>query len=899
MESLPRRRFVAGASKIASLSICLASLLSSTVLAASPVFPAPSFLPGDAAIVPAAGLQEQPSVAAGGPGSLVVWADARSSLIPLAAFSGGPFLSPGGGTMRDIYAARLDADGNLLDSTPIIVSAAGLNQAFPKVAWNGQNWLVVWMGQAGLTCCPSANIYAARVSPTGEVLDNPPIVVDTDASTSGLYWPTVASDGAFWAVAWRDLDLANGIFTIDGSRITPGGAVFDVGGKRLRHDIYNSYPMEPQLAYAAGQYMLVWNEASTRVMAQRLTSTLDAVGGVFQLNTLVGSVGRNPRVASDGTNFFATWFEDRFYGAAQLYGTRVSGTGVVLDPAGIALTPAAGYTQFAPTITWDGAQWIVAYNFQASGLDDDLYATRVSAQGALRGSGPVQVRPGAAVVYEPWAIPTAGGGARFVWQEMDGSAADIFTASMTAAGAVGTARCVSVGAPRQSQPRFVSDGIDYLAVFLSETSNASRVLGQRVSHLGTPIDAEPFVIASGSAALDRPSAAWDGQRYLVTWSDKSQSRVYGRRVASNGIPIDAAPIFVLAGNEPDVAALDGVFLVTATYAANPEFQSVFSTRVRGSDGELLDSAPILTGSYFATHPSATAVGGRWLVAWRRNVSHDDDHSDIYANFVVPSGTAGTEFAITATPVTIESDPFVVAGSAEALFVWSNGADLLGRRIAADGTWLDPGGISISTALSLQDKPAVGWDGSNYTVLFRDFRNDDPGGPYVGDVYGARISSQGSRLDPDDFPFLNEPFVQESQAAVSGTPGGTLLGCTAFRTESGFQSYRIAYSVIGNATTDVGSAASAPLTVTAFPNPARGEIAFAIRGSSTAELTGSVQDIRGRTVYRFSVVGTGRQVGAKEFRWDGRDARGLQMPAGIYFVNVDAGGLTSRTKFMKF
>ena len=899
MESPLRSRSMGGGRTVVSLSVALAFLLPSAVLAAPPVFPTPSFLPGDAAIGPAAGLQEQPSIAAGGSGSLVVWADARSSLIPLAAFPSGPFLTPGGGTMRDIYAVRLDASGNLLDSTPIVVNAAGLNQGFPKVAWNGQNWLVVWMGQAGLACCPNVNIYATRVSPAGVVLDSPPIVVDTDVTTSGLYWPTVASDGAFWAVAWRDLDVAAGIFTIDGARITPGGTVYDVGGKHLRRDTVNSYPIGPQLAYAAGQYMLVWNEASNRVMGQRLSSALDPLGGAFQLNTLAGSVGRNPRVAADGTNFFATWFEDRYYGSAQLYGTRVSAAGFVLDAAGIALTPAAGSTQFTPTIAWDGTQWIVAYNFQASGLNDDLYATRVSPTGALLGSGIIQVRSGAAVVYEPWATPKAGGGVRFVWQEMDGSAGDIFTASMTAAGAVGTAQCVSLGAPRQSQPRFVSNGNGYLAVFLSETSTASRVMGQRLSAAGTLIDPEPFTIATGSATLDRPSVAWDGERYLVTWSDKSQSRVYARRVALNGIPIDAAPIFVMPGSEPDVAAIDGVFLVAATFAANPEFQTPYSMRVRGSDGALLDAAPVVVGAYFAIRPSVTSVGGRWLVAWRQNVSHDNVHSDIYANFVDPTGTPGAAFAVTATPVTIESDPYVVGDPDMAILVWTDGADLLGRRIEADGTLLDPGGFPVSTAAGLQDRPAVGWDGSNYTVLFRDFRNDDPNGPYVGDVYGARFSSQGSLLDPDGFAFLNAPRVQEAQATVAGAPGGTLLGCAAFRSEAAYQSYRIAFSMIGHSITDVGRDWTGSASVSALPNPTRGRVAFVMHGLESMELTGSVQDIRGRTVYRFSADGRGADGGVRTIHWDGRDAHGVQMPAGIYFVQVDAGGLVNRTKLVIF
>lgn len=899
MESLIPIRSMRGARTApAALALLSVLLLTSASHAGSPVFPAPSFLPGDVVIGPAAGIQEQGSIAAGGSGALVVWTDARSSLIPLAAFSGGPFLSPGGGSMRDIYAARLDAGGKLMDVTPIVVTHVDLNQSFPKVAWNGENWLVVWMGQAGLTCCPGVHIYAARVTPTGQVLDDPPIVVDTDAGNSGLYWPTVASDGTNWAVAWRDLDAAAGIFTIDGTRVSPAGVVLDAGGRRLRRDSYNSYPIGPQLAYGGGQYMLVWNEASSLVMGQRLSPALDRVGGVFQLNMLAGSMGKNPRVGSNGASFFATWFEDRYYGFAELHGTRVTAAGLVLDPNGITLAPTGDYTQFKPTVTWDGTQWIVAYNIEGTGLNEDLCAARVSSGGTLLNAQPIQVRPGAGEVYEPWAIALPGGGARIVWQEMDGAAGDIFTGTVSAAGTVGAAECVSLGTARQSQPRLVSNGNGYLAVFLSETSNASRVKGQRFDAAGTVIDAEPFTIASGTAPLDRPSVAWDGQRYLVTWSDKTQARVYARRMALNGTPIDATPIYVMRGDDPDVAALDGNFLVAATWAANTEFQILYGTRVRGSDGGLLDVAPMVIGTYFAIRPSVTALGGRWLVVWRSNVNHDDSHSDIAANFVSPGGTPGTQFSVTSTPITSEDTPYVVGDASSALIAWGAAGDLLARRIQTNGTLLDPGGFVVSSAAGLQDQPALGWDGTEYTALFRDFRNDAPGAPYLGDVYGARVSSQGALTDPEGFAFMTNARIQEAQPALAGAPGGTLLGGTAFRDEADFMSYRIAASIISNATTGVTPGLIEDVSVSALPNPARGKIAFVVRSPGTTALGVTVRDVRGRAVYRFSAAaGGGAQSGVQTFHWDGRDARGVQMPAGIYFVNVDAGVLGRQTKFV--
>ena len=47
------------------------------------------------------------------------------------------------GTGTDIYAARLDAAGNVIGS-PFMINQTFGDQVEPQVAWNGEHWLVVW-----------------------------------------------------------------------------------------------------------------------------------------------------------------------------------------------------------------------------------------------------------------------------------------------------------------------------------------------------------------------------------------------------------------------------------------------------------------------------------------------------------------------------------------------------------------------------------------------------------------------------------------------------------------------------------------------------------------------------------------------------------------------------------
>src|SRR5262249_24906609 len=139
------------------------------------------------------------------------------------------------------------------------------------------------------------------------------------------------------------------------------------------------------------------------------------------VNTAAGSNGKQPSVASNGTNYFVAWFEDRYYGWAQCVGSRVSHSGQVLDANGIALTPAYGYTQFAPAVAWDGSRWVVAYNYLAVGLDDDIYLTRVTSAGAVLDPNGSKVAGGSTEQTLPHIAATPLGGVRLVWQAIGGT----------------------------------------------------------------------------------------------------------------------------------------------------------------------------------------------------------------------------------------------------------------------------------------------------------------------------------------------------------------------------------------------------------------------------------------------------------------------------------------------
>ncbi len=732
----------------------------------------PRILPGDIEPAPAVREQLEPQIARGGSGYLVVWEEARTALRP--GFRNEGPVGPGLGSMTDIYAARLGADGSLLDITPIIVSQAPYKQSFPRVGWNGQNWLVAWMTQ-----CEDNHyhhdIMATRVSPDGRVLDDPPIVILRGDTTINFYNPwSISSDGTNWVVAYRSLDSGAGIYTIDGTRVAPDGAVLDPGGKRLRRDFWNSYPTDADLAFAGDEYLLVWIEQSG-LKGQRLTLALDPIGELFPVNLMGLSRPRISRVASDGNAFLVTWFEARYFAASQVFGARVSHDGDVLDPEGIAITGSGLYTQIAPAVVSDGTDYVVAYNFEQPG-NLAIRATRVSNLGEVLDPAGLLVKTGPAYRNQPAIASGVAGGAQLVWTDAESAGPccrpgsypeDIYTATITASGQVTPDFPISLGAPRQTLPRLAPGGFGYLAVFRSEVSSESRILAQRLDATGTAIDQEPFLIGASPFATN-PSVAWNGSLFLVVWdSGEERGQIYGRRVLPSGDVLDDPPISILPGREPDVAALGDMFLVVDADPITRQIRNPQTILVTG--GGELSGGPVQVGPSFAFTPRVAAFGSRWLIVWQLHPRHDSPYARVAGAFFAPDGTVSNYFYVSSGPSGYA--PHLAVAGESALIVWQGG-NIKGRRILADGTLLDPD-ILISSIPQVFS-PAVAWDGAQYLVDWIDHRNERFPRQPRGDIYGARVDVNGIVLDPDGFAIANSPLPEETPSVSAANGLGVFV-----------------------------------------------------------------------------------------------------------------------------
>lgn len=142
-------------------------------------------------VVSGSGDQDQPVLAFDGTNYLVAWRDTPT------------WSAPNDDT--DIRAARISTAGNILDTTGIPVVALPGTQDSPRIAFDGSNYLVVWLDVPATNINPPvAGIYGRRFSPAG-------IPLDGDAGTAGIAintvalpksYPTVVFDGTGYFIAW-------------------------------------------------------------------------------------------------------------------------------------------------------------------------------------------------------------------------------------------------------------------------------------------------------------------------------------------------------------------------------------------------------------------------------------------------------------------------------------------------------------------------------------------------------------------------------------------------------------------------------------------------------------------------------------------------------------------------
>jgi hypothetical protein len=602
-------------------------------------------------------------------------------------------------------AVALDAPGRpfTVGGRPVY-GAEGTYRASPAAAFDGTNYLIAWEEERD----GALDIFAARVSPAGAVLD--PEGISVSAGPAAKTRPGVAFDGINFLVVWADSRA--GSWDVYGARVSKDGAVLDPEGIAIGTGA--GAQSNPAVAFSGSRYLVVWSDDSQGGWVDMRGAILDTGGSVLDDDVLVSpSVTRTvpggpwgPSVAGDGSNFMVVWQSLR--GSTwDVYCARVTPSGDVLDPAGIAVT-ASEEEEWYPWIASNGSQYLVVWH-GISGGSYDLFAARVGTDGTLLDPQKIFVSE-----HRYWqrypSVASDGKDYLVVWANWTEWTQDVHATVVTSGGEVVDIlgrNALDAETDIQWRPAVVFGGDRYLVISQDERSvSGGDIYGALVSVSGESIAGDDIGISKEGDGPWRPTASFDGSNYMVVWGDVEDGvgLIAGARVSAGGSLLDATPLQVSGQDHgayaPDIA-FDGSTHLVVWQESRGGTWDVYGTRLNKL-GVPLDGQGFAVSSEVRGQgrPSVAFGGGLYMVVWQDRRSG----------------------------------------------VW----DVYGARVSPSGAVLDRKGLAICASSGAQRRPAVAYDGTDFVVVWEDGRNGD------WDIYGARVTVDGKVLDADGVAVATGP-----------------------------------------------------------------------------------------------------------------------------------------------
>jgi uncharacterized protein (TIGR03437 family) len=257
----------------------------------------------------------------------------------------------------EVYCARVTPAGKVLDSPELQVTAGANAERMTPIVFDGTNFFIAWRNTGN-------NIYGTRLSKAGLSLDGP---TGFPICTAASYYPNMAFDGTNFLVVWHGTPPGGDMFHYDvyGARVTKGGAVLDPNGFPIAVDATNKE--HTGIDFDGTNYLVVWydwrpNDSSQEgsIYGARVTpggKVLDAQS--FQIAPHARRV--TPFVVFDGTQFVVAYHEDHapHHRAVDAYARTVSTAGV---PGEFIPLSTSKMTQFEPNLAYSNGLFLAAFS---------------------------------------------------------------------------------------------------------------------------------------------------------------------------------------------------------------------------------------------------------------------------------------------------------------------------------------------------------------------------------------------------------------------------------------------------------------------------------------------------------------------------------------------------------
>jgi hypothetical protein len=866
--------------------------------------------------IPAYGSQWYPSVAFDGTNYFVVWiANDESAVVGTRVSQNGEILDKSGITIAEgyldiefgrpivaygdnylvvwvnvddekVYGARVSTDGVLLDSTPITMCTTNSEQYDPSVTFGISDFLVVWDD----TRNSDLDIYGTRVSTVGTVLDSSGIPISVE--TGYQYMPTVFFGGENYLVTW--LDGFSDTADIYGARVNVEGVVLDTAGILISVDAGSQ--SSPSITFGGSNYFVVWDFNRADIYGARINQT----GTVLDPNGIAISTANNdqwyPSVTFDGTNYFAVWEDWRDEG--DIYGARIDTTGIVLDPNGIAISSTLVTDELVPSVAFGGSNYFVAWTFD----EDKIIGARVNLSGTVLDSAGILVSY--SVNRQDNSVIAFDGTNYFVaWCDLRNDTSYICGTRVNTAGVVLDSTVIKISGVvlGHFSPYLqvaYGNGI-YLVVWNDFRTSFPDIYAARVSTDGVLLDTISIPISTAMYAQWYPKVTFDGSNFLVVWYNDLGASIIGTRVSLGGVILDpdGIPISTASNYQinPEVI-FDGTNYFVCWIDQRNGSDDIYGARVSTS-GIVLDTAgiPISTANNNQRLQQVAFDGTNYLLVWQdgRNANL---YNDIYGARVTTNGLVldpgGIQISVT---INSQNSPKVVFGDNQYFVIWEDwrtgSLDIYGARLNTEGSVLDPTGILIAIADSQVTYPQVVFDSAFYVVVWqrRPYR-------YDSDIYGARVNPVSTRID--SFSITTQPGMQNKAALAHGQNNQVFVTYTGWSDVYRGKSYN-ANRIWGKFApppgieeTKISADINSPIFLNS-PNPFKHftTIKYSVRQSGDVSI--KIFDIAGKLVR--NLVNVNKKPGVYSINWNGTDDLNKKLPAGVYFYRLKTSSEISETK----
>jgi hypothetical protein len=507
--------------------------------------------------VSASGKGGIPSVARGSEVLLVAWQDALSS--PPA-----------------INAARIGANGDVLDAGGFRVSESALGEHAPAVAALDEHFLVAYH-----TDSAPQSVRAAVVDAGGRLIASE---IELSHSSADSVQPAVAADADtnMFLVSWFRRQEPS---SVHGVRISSSGEPIDTTDRALaRGDaLALSISDRPAIVLGAEKYLIAFG-GSLGVQGNLFDSDLELEGDDFALSAVANGQS-SPLATWNGQSYVVSWIDTRLGELDYEFrarAVRISDEGALLDSEPLALTE-TGASWVRQAGGSDGS-WLMVY----SDTDGRGYVSAISAAGTLGTARPFSER---SLVTAP---VVCGSGDGYLVASATAEEGDSYSVYGTLVDSAGVPRsdfliakeldpfpevyCFnqgenywigvstwtelnlysvsaegSVGEPLtlDSPGASLAAASSPSELLVAWTDSSSAISARRLSGGAFAGEAIPLSTTNSGSG---PAVSWDGDNFLVAWNESQSAVLRARTVTSQGVAGPERTLVNGACYEPSLAS---------------------------------------------------------------------------------------------------------------------------------------------------------------------------------------------------------------------------------------------------------------------------------------------------------------------------------------------------------